>query len=151
VKASYWDLSKLVLRRVLRSAGLPHRTFQNLRATCSSLLKQWGVAPEYVRAVIGHETDAVARGPPRLHDLSGPGEAAARRDPHGPLRPDGYRARIGRAARYWRARCEHSPGSRRARASRWPGGCGVGDHRGQNSAISRTYSPQSPLTRKKST
>jgi hypothetical protein len=61
VKASYWGLSELVLRRVLRSAGLPHRTLQNLRATCSSLLKQWGVAPEYVRVVIGHETDAVAR------------------------------------------------------------------------------------------
>ncbi len=61
VTASYWGLSELVLRRVLKSAGLPHRTLQNLRATCSSLLKQWGVAPEYVRAVIGHETDAVAR------------------------------------------------------------------------------------------
>ena len=61
VKASYSGLSDRVLRRVLRSAGLPGRTFQNLRATCSSLLKQWGIAPEYVRAVIGHETDAVAR------------------------------------------------------------------------------------------
>ncbi len=61
VRASYWGLSELVLRRVLRSAGLPHRTLQNLRATCSSLLKQWGVTPEYVRVAIGHETDAVAR------------------------------------------------------------------------------------------
>ena len=61
VKASYWGLSELVLRRVLRLAGLPHRTFQNLRATCSSLLKQWGIAPAYVRAMIGHKTDAVAR------------------------------------------------------------------------------------------
>ena len=57
----YFDLDKLTLRRVLKRAGLPHRTFQNLRATCSSLLKQWGVAPEYVRAAIGHENDAVAR------------------------------------------------------------------------------------------
>ena len=40
---------------------MSHRTFQNLRATCSSLLKQWGVAPEYVRAAIGHESEAVAR------------------------------------------------------------------------------------------
>ena len=57
----YFDLDKSLLRRVLKRAGLPHRTLQNLRATCSSLLKQWGVAPEYVRAAIGHESEAVAR------------------------------------------------------------------------------------------
>ncbi len=61
VQARYFDLDKSLLRVVLKRAGLPHRTLQNLRATCSSLLKQWGVAPEYVRTAIGHETDAVAR------------------------------------------------------------------------------------------
>ena len=61
VERHYFDLDKVTLRRVLKTAGLPQRTFQNLRATCSSLLKQWGIAPEYVRAAIGHENDAVAR------------------------------------------------------------------------------------------
>src|SRR5262245_15284663 len=61
VRTDYFDLSGWLLRRVLERAGLPHRTFQNLRATCSSLLKQWGVNPEYVRAAIGHENEAVAR------------------------------------------------------------------------------------------
>ena len=61
VQMHYFDLDKSHLRRVLKRAGLAHRTLQNLRATCSSLLKQWGVAPEYVRAAIGHESEAVAR------------------------------------------------------------------------------------------
>ncbi len=61
IASHYSDLQASLLRRVLIRAGLPHRTFQNLRATCSSLLKQWGVAPEYVRAAIGHESDGVAR------------------------------------------------------------------------------------------
>jgi len=61
VRTHYSDLCKSLLRRVLKRAGLPHRTYQNLRATCSSLLKQWGVAPEYVGAAIGHETEAVAK------------------------------------------------------------------------------------------
>ena len=61
VRTNYWDLSNVMLRRVLKRAGLPSRTFQNLRATCSSLLKQWGVAPAYVLACIGHESEGVAR------------------------------------------------------------------------------------------
>jgi len=61
IRTHYFDFEKSILRRVLKRAGLPHRTLQNMRATCSSLLKQWGIAPEYVRVAIGHETDAVAR------------------------------------------------------------------------------------------
>lgn len=60
VRRNYFDLSHVTLRRVLRRAGLPSRSFQNLRATASSLLKQWGVAPAYVLAAIGHEGEAVA-------------------------------------------------------------------------------------------
>jgi len=60
VRGNYWDLSTVMLRRVLERAGLPARTFQNLRATASSLLRQWGVPAEYVRAAIGHETEGVA-------------------------------------------------------------------------------------------
>jgi hypothetical protein len=60
VKANYWSMEQRVLRRVCERAGLPKCTFQNLRATCSSLLKQWGVAPAYVRQVIGHADEAVA-------------------------------------------------------------------------------------------
>src|ERR1700752_1431801 len=47
IERHYFDLDKLTLRRALKRAGLPSRTFQNLRATCSSLQKQWGVSPEY--------------------------------------------------------------------------------------------------------
>ncbi len=61
IETHYFELDKSLLRRALKRAGLPHRTLQNLRATCSSLLKQWGVAPAYVLAAIGHESDAVAR------------------------------------------------------------------------------------------
>ncbi len=61
IRTHYFDLDKSLLRLVLKRAGLAHRTLQNLRATCSSLLKQWGVLPEYVRAAIGHESEAVAR------------------------------------------------------------------------------------------
>ena len=50
-----------MLRKALLRAGLPHRTFQGLRATCSSLLRQWGVAPEYVRLAVGHEGEEVER------------------------------------------------------------------------------------------
>jgi hypothetical protein len=42
---------------VLKRAGLPHRTFQNLCATASSLLKQWGISRDYVLAAIGLEID----------------------------------------------------------------------------------------------
>ena len=60
VKRHYSELGNVTLRRALRKAGLPDRSFQNLRATCSSLLKSWGIDPAYVRAAIGHEGEAVA-------------------------------------------------------------------------------------------
>ena len=60
VTGNYWDLSTVLLRRILRRAGLPARTFQNLRATAGSLLRQWGIPPEYARAALGHEGEAVA-------------------------------------------------------------------------------------------
>ncbi len=60
VQQKYSRLYTHTMRRVLERAGLPKRTFQNMRATASTLLKQWGVAEEYVRYAIGHEDKAVA-------------------------------------------------------------------------------------------
>jgi len=50
-----WKLDQLV-----KLAGLEHTTFQNLRATANTLLRQWGVNVEAVREIIGHEGEAVA-------------------------------------------------------------------------------------------
>ena len=60
VKENYWSLEERVLRRVCERAGLPKRTFQNLRATASSLLTEWTKDPVYVRHVIGHADEGVA-------------------------------------------------------------------------------------------
>ena len=54
------DLDKLALRRTLKGAELPHRTLQNPRAAASNRVAGRCVAPEYVRAAIGHEGQAVA-------------------------------------------------------------------------------------------
>ena len=57
---SYYDLDGRYLARICKAAGIERRTFQNLRATCSSLLKEWGIPEKLVRAAIGHAGDAVA-------------------------------------------------------------------------------------------
>jgi hypothetical protein len=50
----------MVLRGACKRAGLPKRTFQNLRATASSLLMEWLKDPVYVRWAIGHADESVA-------------------------------------------------------------------------------------------
>jgi integrase len=80
IRQNYWDLSTVTLRRICERAGLPHTTFQHLRATCGTLLTQWLRDPEWVRAVVGWKGAAVAeahylaidfrgsyRAPERLH------------------------------------------------------------------------------------
>ena len=49
-----------MLKRIVKRAGLPHTTFQNLRATCGTLLRRWLKDPEYVHDRIGWEGEEVA-------------------------------------------------------------------------------------------
>ena len=127
VKRNYSDLDKLTLRRALKGAGLPSRTLQNLRATASSLLKSWGVAPEYVRTVIGHESQTVAdahydrldftayRQPEPLHPGENPMDLFARlcRAPKSHHESHHRAARVAnlpkRQARAWRSQRESNP------------------------------------------
>ena len=55
-----FDVDKRYLRRICKAAGLSRVTCQNLRATPSTLLKEWGVPEKVVRAAMGHEADDVA-------------------------------------------------------------------------------------------
>ncbi len=60
IETGYFELERRLVRRACTAAGIGKRTLQNLRATASSLLKQWGVPTKLVGVAIGHESEAVA-------------------------------------------------------------------------------------------